>query len=124
MTEPTNVTAWTHRRIASIADEHFPGSAAALEANILEQARRHEDEWRSTTIGNFRPTSSMYALALGWELARQGPTCGVCHQKGEVSLTSNPSIPRLILSPRVRSGARGLNVPQNLSLQHEGCGGS
>lgn len=124
MPEPTTVGAWTRAHVARIARQYFPGRSSALLDLTLELAKRHETAWRTSSTGVFRPTPSMYALALGWELDRLGPRCVFCKGKVEVPRRlppTGPSGPTLALGLRVPPEQGGFNVPQNLSIGHASC---
>ncbi len=115
---------WTRTQLDSIARQYFPGSGPALESAVRTLVGRHEADWRATARGGFRPTASMYALALSWRLREVGPTCAFCKER--ITLPHGPSSPApgqetLALVPRVSAERGGLNVPQNLLLGHRGC---
>lgn len=116
--------AWAREKLRAVAREYFPGRAAELEREVRRLVERHERVWRSQPPEAYRPTASMYALALQWELEKLGPRCSVC--QGEVALPTRPTPPsptrsRLSLAPRKRTVEGGLNVPQNLALCHADC---
>lgn len=115
---------WAENHLRTLAERHFPGRREGLVARIGELAEAHETRWRSEGTGVYRPTVSMYALALGWTLRPEGPRCAVCHgpvapppARGAVEEPGS----RLALAPRVPVGKGGLNVPQNLVLGHAAC---
>ncbi len=115
---------WTRATIAHLARKYFPGRSKPLGAIVYRLAERNETRWRSTSEGVFRPTPSMYALALRWQLDRFGLSCLVCHGKVQVPRTPAPSHsagPTLSLGFRIRPADGGLNVPQNLVLSHVEC---
>lgn len=115
---------WTRSQLKGVATTHFPGRARHLERIVKEPAARHEMDWRLRATGVYRPTPSMYALALRWELGKRGPTCSVC--QGAIELPTGKGVPApgarsLYLAPRVAAAQGGRNVPQNLALGHAGC---
>ena len=115
---------WTRTHLGELARRHFAGRADSLEKVVRDIASRHEAAWRSDSAGRFRPTPSMYALALGWELDKVGPNCLFCQGKVELPARpgrAGPSGPSLALGVRVRPRDGGLNVPQNLVLGHADC---
>ena len=121
MTDPGE---WVRKEVARLASLYFPGREDPLEKALTEMARRHEKQWRASAAGVFRPTPSMYLVALQWELKRHGPTCAVC--RGDIAIPKAPEPPRpealtMSMSPRVHPREGGLNVPQNLQLGHAGC---
>ncbi len=116
--------AWTRAQLDSIARQYFPGSGAALESAVRTLANRHEADWRATARGGFRPTASMYALALSWRLKEVGPTCAFCKERIVLPRSPSPPAPgqeTLALVPGVPVERGGLNVPQNLLLGHRSC---
>lgn len=115
---------WTRERLNALAKTHFRSQHEMLESVIRRLVERHEEVWRAQPPGSYRPTASMYALALQWELDKLGPRCSVC--KGEVALPTGPASRAsqgsyLSLAPRSSPASGGLNVPQNLALCHAGC---
>ena len=115
---------WTRAQVALLARRHFGGRARPLEEIVRHASRRHESLWRSTAGGVYRPTESMYALAMRWGLEGRGAVCAVCRGRLEVPEQlppSGPVGPTLTLSSRVPAREGGLNVPQNLVLCHAGC---
>ncbi len=124
MPERSTVDNWTHATITQLARKYFPGRSKPLEAIVYRLAERNETSWRSTFQGVFRPTPSMYALALRWQLDRLGLSCFVCNGKVQVPRTPAPSLsagPTLSLGFRIPPADGGLNVPQNLALAHVEC---
>lgn len=122
MTKPADD--WTQRKLQALATKYFPGRHRELEGVVRGLMGRHEEEWRTQPPGTYRPTGPMYALALEWELERQGATCSVC--RGKVALPTPPSPPSAVgsgfmLALRKRAADGGLNVPQNLALCHADC---
>jgi hypothetical protein len=119
-----NASSWTQAKVSELAQRFFPRKAADLERFILELATRHETNWRDSYAGVFRPTPTMYALALSWELKRLGPRCSVCKRKVEFASWPYPPGSTLYspgLAPRTSPQQGGLNVPQNLQFGHAGC---
>lgn len=115
---------WVRDTLKGLAKEYFPGRAAQLERTMRRLAEDHERAWKAQPVGSYRPTASMYAVALRWELDKLGPACSIC--KGVLvvptrSAPRSPEGPHLTLVPRVNPTAGGLNVPQNLALCHEEC---
>lgn len=122
--EGNRIEAWVRRTLKALATEYFPGRTAQLEGIVRGLAARHEAIWRSQRAGSYRPTESMYALALRWELDHRGPICSVCKAELDASRRFAPGPttgPHLSLTFRRDPSAGGLNVPQNLALCHEGC---
>lgn len=118
-----DATEWSRRHIQTLARRHFKRGGGALEALLTTLQRAHEARWRSSGAGRYRPTLSMYAVALGWELGRRGPRCGVCEGALEVPEPARRgAAPRaMTLVPRTSETSGGLNVPQNLVVGHCGC---
>jgi hypothetical protein len=115
---------WVRDTLKALAKEYFPGRAAQLEGTVRRLAADHERVWKSRPAGSYRPTASMYAVALRWELDKLGPMCSICQGNLVVPTRSAPRSskgPHLTLVPRVNPASGGLNVPQNLTLCHEGC---
>lgn len=115
---------WVKETLKGLAKEYFPGRASQLERTLRRLAEDHERAWKSRPVGSYRPTASMYAVALRWELDKLGPTCSIC--KGELVVPTriaprSPEGLHLTLAARVNPASGGLNVPQNLALFHEGC---
>ncbi len=69
---------WAEVEVARLAEMHFAGRTLPLQRIVVNLARRHESVWRELEQGVFRPTPSMYAVALRWELGKRGATCGIC----------------------------------------------
>lgn len=115
---------WVRRELERLAATHFGGRAEPLEAAVLELAFHHEWIWRRRGATNFRPTASMYALALSWELDQRGPACAFCREEvglGSGTIPARATGRSLALGPRVPPTKGGLNVPQNLALSHANC---
>jgi hypothetical protein len=115
---------WTREKLKTIARDHFGGRNAALENLVRGLVERHRKIWKSQATGSYRPTASMYALALQWQVDALGPKCAVCD--GKIVLPETPAEhfatgSQLTLAPRVLPSNGGLNVPQNLVLCHSGC---
>ncbi len=113
---------WARVRVAQLADRYCSGDTSFIQNEIQRLVGRHEVLWKATSAGVFRPTSSMYALALEWELGKRGPTCAICNERIDLTpgQSSGPGSPTLFPRTPLQSG--GLNVPQNLALGHQGCG--
>ncbi|MGI0131358.1 MAG: hypothetical protein ACREDE_02105 [Thermoplasmata archaeon] len=119
-----NIRDWTRAQVTAIAEKHLPGHALTLEEVVHRLASQHEATWKGTSAGVFRPTPSMYALALGWELDKLDPKCALCQGAVQLQMGSAAaagSTLSIALGPRVPPNAGGLNVPQNLALVHVEC---
>ncbi|MEM0129538.1 MAG: hypothetical protein QXG65_05200 [Thermoplasmata archaeon] len=115
---------WARARVAQLAPRYFPGQEDPVWDALRTAAGRHEAAWRRSREGIYRPTVSMYAMALSWQLERQGPTCAIC--RGPLvpagpGRTVGAARGLLSLGPRVLPAHGGRNVPQNLLLGHPGC---
>ena len=124
MTSPSAAENWTRTRVAEIAAKHFPGRQEVLWQIVREAAERHELEWRRASTGVFRPTVSMYALALGWRLDEEGSMCSVCKKKIAAPTPRASRAPRaaaFTVRPNLPTDRGGINVPQNLILGHLDC---
>ncbi|GEM_PF-7035660 len=124
MTGQAKADEWTWTQLDLLARQHFGGRARALAEIVRRAAFRHEQAWRTSAQGVYRPTESMYALAMRWGLEKRGPVCPSCGGTLEVPDRAAPPgdvDPSVTLRLRVPPREGGLNVPQNLALCHAGC---
>ncbi len=117
-------SSWARKEARELAQQHFAGKADTVERLIVELAEHHEWIWRRRGRPNLRPTSSMYALALRWELQKRGAVCAFCTKPIELPAKAPSGTAcrgPLAMGPRVPPTRGGLNVPQNLALGHDAC---
>ena len=124
MPSSPSVERWTRSQIAQLAEQYFPGREELLWEIVRRVAERDEALWRRSTQGTYRPTISMYALALGWQLKRGGARCAICKRPLGPPLSrrsASAEVPALSLGPLVPPDQGGRNVPQNVILGHADC---
>lgn len=124
MLSSPSVEKWSRSKIAQLAEQYFPGREELLWEIVRGGAERDEVAWRLSAQGTYRPTISMYALALGWQLERGGPTCAICSRPLEPPAargSMDAEVPRLSLGPVILPDHGGRNVPQNMIFGHADC---